>query len=107
VLTKSNHVHKIFSMSTLFTRILFELNECNAHRLPTRTSAGGFTTIDFSKEVLSAQLFVKTWSFEKAAVEIYVGGKLFAACPLMEENYSCSVERTADSSRYFVLKVMR
>ena len=93
---------------TTFVQTLFECASCNAHRLPTRTSAAAYSAEEFRKDsVLPVEVKVKTWSFEKAAVEVYSNSVLFAVCPLNGERFADSVERANGSSRYFALKVVR
>jgi hypothetical protein len=92
---------------TAFVSVLFECS-CNAHRLPTRVSSTAYNADDFNKDsVIVVSLKIKTWSFERAAVELYSNGNLFAACPLDGTKFSDSVERAVGSSRYFSLKVQR
>jgi hypothetical protein len=91
-----------------FTRVLFECRQCNVHKLPPRTTTAGYLAEDFDKEaVQKVELIVKTWSYERAAVELRTDGTLFAMCPLDGKKSSDSVERSQGSSRYFALKVAR
>ena len=96
-------------VSTTFTKVLFQCSDCKAHRLPPRTTSAVYNAEDFNKEEAQAvQLKVKTWNFKKAAIELTArNGELFAICPLDNDRFSDSVERTQGSSRYFAIKVAR
>ena len=89
-----------------FVRVLYECMECNAHKLPPRAHANQYNAEEFDKEsVQKVDLCLKTWSYERAAIEIRANGELFAVCPLDGTTSSESVERAVGSSRYFALKV--
>jgi hypothetical protein len=91
-----------------FTRVLYECAECNAHKLPARTHAAAYNAEDFDKEAVhKVELSVRTWSYERAAVELRANNALFAICPLDGAKFSECVERSTGSSRYFALKVAR
>lgn len=87
-----------------YERTLCQLPHAHAFRIPPRKNAEGHRASDWPKEpIWTGKL--KITSKGKLAV-IYLlddASKIFATCPVNDD--SC-VERTLDSGRYFVLKIV-
>ena len=83
-------------------RVRCQIPEAHVFKLPPRPGAGGWRGADWDKEVWQGTL--KVVERGDLTVILLVDSKtqaIFAVCPVRE---GC-VERTVDSSRYFVLRV--
>ena len=89
-------------------RTLAQYREAHVYQLPPRPNAGGWRCQEWPK---SSHVFTGRVRVASAGavctirLESTTDGKLFAQCPIDNENPDLSVEPVADSSRYFVLKV--
>ena len=89
-------------------RTLSQYREAHVYTLPPRPNAGGYRCQDWPK---SSHVFtgrvrvVASGDVCTIRLEDPSDGKLFAQCPLDNDNPEVTVEPVADSSRYFVLKV--
>lgn len=90
-------------MEDAIERTLCQLPRVYVFRIPTRTSAGGYRAADWPKDPSwTGKLKVIAKGSLLAVVLMDDQNSTFAICNVTDD--SC-VERTADSGRYFVLKI--
>ena len=80
-----------------------QLPSCFVYKAPPRTSADGYRASNFPKDFMwSGKLKIVAKGREASIFLLDANNAVFAASPVTEG----SVERTVDSGRYFVLKIV-
>lgn len=90
-------------MSDDVERTLCQLPSCYVYKAPPRTSAEGYRASNFPKDHMwTGKLKIVAKGREASIFLIDENNAVFAASPVTEG----SVERTVDSGRYFILKIV-
>ena len=88
--------------------VLLSKKECFAYAVPPATSSGGFKASDWGNCIWKGRCQVCSKGDILVIKLVDADGQLFAACPVpLSSTLEASIERTNDSSRYFVLKLER
>ena len=95
-------------MDELLEYVLLSKRECFAYGVPPATSAGGFKAVDWGTCIWKGRCQVCSKGDVLIVKLLEQDGTLFAACPVpVNAPLESAIERTTDSSRYFVLKLER
>ena len=87
-----------------YERTLVQLPKCHVFKIPTRRSAEGHRAADWpSDPTWTGKCKVITKGKTCAVVLMDDLNATFAICPVTDDS---AVERTLDSGRYFVLRIM-
>ena len=88
--------------------VLLSKKECFAYAVPPATSSGGFKASDWGNCIWKGRCQVCSKGDILVIKLVEPDGQLFAACPIpLSLPLEASIERTTDSSRFFVLKLER
>jgi len=86
--------------------VLLSKRECFAYGVPPATSSAGFKAADWGTCIWKGRCQLCSKAGVLIVKLLEIDGSLFAACPLPNHlPLEASLERTTDSSRYFVLKL--
>jgi hypothetical protein len=93
----------------IYEDILLTLTDVCGYQVPPRTTARGYSAEDLKRQqIWDGSVRVRTFGNQAFIELISRDGNLFASCPLHTQKTVIgeSVERTIDSSRYFVLRIV-